>query len=377
MSTITNAKNGTTRTVYDVESVSTLEIDPDNLSALSAQDKVIIEGLQQAYEFEEGEVGTQKLCEFVQRFCYLADYKHKKTHTTGRAKKTDTVETAKRVAFKAKLPENRADYVVDESFDGWSVVKGEVGTVYFDGRVQKADGKGAIRYFYTFEDACRAAAENDCGSITLNESGYSLRIGQIPIKVGIKKGSKETAVSHPERQIMSWAKDSSIPLPHSRIEPVNDKRKATKFEAANMMAELKYLRTGVKPVEVKKPTEPVVEKKAEKPKKKKKMNVNRPEPEPEPEEEDSSCDSCGTTCLDHHANEGRGSESPCDSCGENRCEHCPCDCDSEEELDVEEIEIDGKSYLWEETTNKLFDDGEPVGYLNQSQDGITEENELE
>tara|TARA_R110002074_G_scaffold381574_2_gene560675 strand:- start:2804 stop:3856 length:1053 start_codon:yes stop_codon:yes gene_type:complete len=350
MSTITNAKNGTTRTVYDVESVSTLEIDPDNLSALSAQDKIIIEGLQQAYEFEEGEIGTQKLCEFVQRFCYLADYKHKKTHATGRVKKTDTVETAKRVAFKAKLPENRAEYVVDESFDGWSVVKGEVGTVYFDGRVQKADGKGAIRYYYTFEDACRAAAENDCGSITLNESGYSLRIGQIPIKVGIKKGSKETAVSHPERQIMSWAKDSSIPLPHSRIEPVNDKRKATKFEAANMMAELKYLRTGVKPVEVKKPTEPVVEKKAEKPKKKKKLNVNRapepapapePEPEPEPEEEDSD--------------------------------------DEDAELDVEEIVIDGKSYFWEETTNTVYgiDSTEKVGYLNQAQDGITTENELE
>lgn len=43
--------------------------------------------------------------------------------------------------------------------------------------------------------------------------------------------------------------------------------------------------------------------------------------------EDDECASCGTTCLDHTSNKGRGSESPCSSCEELRCKHCPCECD--------------------------------------------------
>ena len=44
------------------------------------------------------------------------------------------------------------------------------------------------------------------------------------------------------------------------------------------------------------------------------------------EEEEQQCDCCGTTCLDHNSNKGRGSESPCPICEEYRCSLCPCDC---------------------------------------------------
>ena len=44
------------------------------------------------------------------------------------------------------------------------------------------------------------------------------------------------------------------------------------------------------------------------------------------EDDDDNCAACGTTCLDHTSNKGRGSESPCLKCGENRCKYCPCEC---------------------------------------------------
>jgi hypothetical protein len=44
------------------------------------------------------------------------------------------------------------------------------------------------------------------------------------------------------------------------------------------------------------------------------------------EEEDECCQSCGTTCLDHSSNKGRGSEEACPECKEIRCKHCPCEC---------------------------------------------------
>tara|TARA_R110002020_G_scaffold248398_1_gene462414 strand:+ start:194 stop:481 length:288 start_codon:yes stop_codon:yes gene_type:complete len=45
-----------------------------------------------------------------------------------------------------------------------------------------------------------------------------------------------------------------------------------------------------------------------------------------PIEKEDRCASCGTTCLDHTSNKGRGSESPCKECGEYRCKYCPCEC---------------------------------------------------
>ena len=45
------------------------------------------------------------------------------------------------------------------------------------------------------------------------------------------------------------------------------------------------------------------------------------------EEEEQKCDGCGTTCLDHTSNKGRGSESPCEECDETRCKLCPCECE--------------------------------------------------
>ena len=47
----------------------------------------------------------------------------------------------------------------------------------------------------------------------------------------------------------------------------------------------------------------------------------------EEEEDEQTCDGCGTTCLDHTSNKGRGSESPCEECGETRCKFCPCECE--------------------------------------------------
>ena len=49
------------------------------------------------------------------------------------------------------------------------------------------------------------------------------------------------------------------------------------------------------------------------------------------EEDELTCDGCGTTCLDHTSNKGRGSESPCEECGETRCKFCPCECEEEED----------------------------------------------
>jgi len=53
-----------------------------------------------------------------------------------------------------------------------------------------------------------------------------------------------------------------------------------------------------------------------------------PEPEPPSEQEhhELCCANCGTSCLDHRSNRGRGSEHPCEDCGEDRCVLCPCDC---------------------------------------------------
>ena len=47
--------------------------------------------------------------------------------------------------------------------------------------------------------------------------------------------------------------------------------------------------------------------------------------------EEDVCAACGTTCLDHTSNKGRGSESPCEKCGDLRCKYCPCECDEDEE----------------------------------------------
>ncbi len=44
-------------------------------------------------------------------------------------------------------------------------------------------------------------------------------------------------------------------------------------------------------------------------------------------DDDLECECCGTTCLDHKANKGRGIESPCEECGEIRCGACACDCE--------------------------------------------------
>ena len=53
--------------------------------------------------------------------------------------------------------------------------------------------------------------------------------------------------------------------------------------------------------------------------------------EEEEEEEEECCQSCGTTCLDHTSNKGRGSEEACPDCKEIRCKHCPCECEEEKE----------------------------------------------
>jgi len=54
----------------------------------------------------------------------------------------------------------------------------------------------------------------------------------------------------------------------------------------------------------------------------------------EEEEEEECCQSCGTTCLDHSSNKGRGSEEACHDCTEIRCKHCPCECDEGYSFDV-------------------------------------------
>jgi hypothetical protein len=53
----------------------------------------------------------------------------------------------------------------------------------------------------------------------------------------------------------------------------------------------------------------------------------------ETDSEDLHCDSCGTSCMDHTSNRGFGTENPCEYCKENRCKHCPCDCEDEEDSD--------------------------------------------
>ena len=50
--------------------------------------------------------------------------------------------------------------------------------------------------------------------------------------------------------------------------------------------------------------------------------------------EEDKCAACGTTCLDHTSNNGRGSESPCGCCEELRCKYCPCECDDGPEHDI-------------------------------------------
>jgi len=369
--TITNAKNGTTRSIYSIESIQTLPFDESYEPNFTEQEEIMIQGL--AKRFDLSWTGGA-LSQFVNAFCILADRPHKKTHSTGRVKKTDTVESAKRAAFKSRLPEDRSKYVVDEHYEGWSVVKGEVGTVYFDGRVQKPDGKGAIRYFYTFEDACKAAEEIDCSSITLNESGYSLRIGQIPIAVGVGKKSKTNEISHPERQIMSWAKDSQYPLKYSRTEPVNDKRKAKSREAENaqsiiagQLAELKALKAG-KSVVVEKLTEPVV---AEKPKKIKKLST-------EEKKERTLAKMAADKKAEKKAAEKKAAE---EAAAKKKAEEEAAAAEEEEEeedsgsedeeLDVETKVIKGVEYYVDDDKN-VYDKetSEKVGIYNEEENSI-------
>ena len=366
--TITNAKNGTTRSIYSIESIQTLPFDESYEPNFTEQEEIMIEGL--AKRFDLSWTGGA-LSQFVNAFCVLADRPHKKTHSTGRVKKTDTVESAKRAAFKSRLPEDRSKYEVDESYEGWSVVKGKVGTVYFDGRVQKPDGKGAIRYFYTFEDACKAAEEIDCSSITLNESGYSLRIGQIPIAVGVGKKSKTNEISHPERQIMSWAKDSQIPLKYSRTEPVNDKRKAKSREAENTAAENKWLKAQMKAgksVVVEKPTEPVV---VEKPNKT--IEQFKAAKAAKKAEEKAKKKAAEKKAAEEAAAKKKAAEEAAAAEEEEEEE------DDENTRDVEEVSIDGEDYYWDESTNEIYDmdTTNKLGYYSTDKTKITEENELE
>ena len=63
-------------------------------------------------------------------------------------------------------------------------------------------------------------------------------------------------------------------------------------------------------------------------------------------EDEQTCDGCGTTCLDHTSNKGRGSESPCEECEETRCKLCPCAC--EENQLLEEFWDGGMKEMWGE-----------------------------
>ena len=64
------------------------------------------------------------------------------------------------------------------------------------------------------------------------------------------------------------------------------------------------------------------------------------------EEDEQTCDGCGTSCLDHTSNKGRGSESPCEECEETRCKLCPCAC--EENQLLEEFWDGGMKEMWGE-----------------------------
>ena len=64
------------------------------------------------------------------------------------------------------------------------------------------------------------------------------------------------------------------------------------------------------------------------------------------DQEEQTCDGCGTTCLDHTSNKGRGSESPCEECEETRCKLCPCAC--EENQLLEEFWDGGMKEMWGE-----------------------------
>jgi len=66
----------------------------------------------------------------------------------------------------------------------------------------------------------------------------------------------------------------------------------------------------------------------------------------EEKEDEQTCDGCGTTCLDHTSNKGRGSESPCEECEETRCKLCPCAC--EENQLLEEFWDGGMKEMWGE-----------------------------
>ena len=68
------------------------------------------------------------------------------------------------------------------------------------------------------------------------------------------------------------------------------------------------------------------------------------------EEDEQTCDGCGTTCLDHTSNKGRGSESPCEECEETRCKLCPCACEENQVLAAQQEEFwdGGMKEMWGE-----------------------------
>jgi len=201
-----------------------------------------------------------------------------------------------------------------------------------------------------------------------------LRIGQIPIKVGIGKKSKTGEISHPERQIMSWAKDSQYPLKYSRTEPVNDKRKAKSREAENaqsiiagQLAELKALKAG-KSVVVEKPTEPVVE---EKPKKT--IEQFKADKAAKKAEEKAKKKAAEKKAAEEAAAKKKAEEEAAAAEEEEEEE------EDENTRDVEEVSIDGEDYYWDESTNEIFDmdTTNKLGYYSTDKTKITEENEIE
>ena len=92
--TITNAKNGTTRSIYSVESIQQIPFNEEYEPKFNEQEKIILEGLAIKFKIAD-DVAQMEIEKLVHTFCVLADRPHKKTHSTGRVKKTDTVESAK------------------------------------------------------------------------------------------------------------------------------------------------------------------------------------------------------------------------------------------------------------------------------------------
>lgn len=198
---------------------------------------------------------------------------------------------------------------------GWS---GAFGNMYLSKTI-KENGKNKYKTFKSFEDAVAAAmSEENCGGITKTKRGYSLRVG------------KDLNTS-PSGEV-SWIKGTyTPPQPLGTVSPAASPAESPTPDAA-AAAESPAASPAESPVAA--PDAPPKKKRGRPKGSKNKPKTPEPTPAPEPAPEPAP------TPEPAPANDQSGNSD---------------DSDSEDEMEVAEIEHNGKTYYHNTDTDQIFD----------------------